>query len=92
MFDICLSFRYHVRKPLTGKSSPYAKNKGYINPVLHLGNLCSKAGFFSELKTWQSYTSQTSFPTFLVVFFAVSLLKNTVAGLVGSQEMCIWLF
>jgi len=25
---VCLSFRAHVRKPSTGKSSPYTRNKG----------------------------------------------------------------
>ena len=55
-------------------------------------SFCSKAGFFSELKTEWSDSPQTSNPAFLVVSSVISQLKNTVTGFLGSQIMCISLF
>ena len=55
-------------------------------------NFCLKVGFFSGLKTGHSDHPQTSRPAFLVDFSGILQLKNTVLGLIGTQEMCISLF
>ena len=52
-------------------------------------SFCSKVGFFSGLKTGRSDHSQTLRAAFLVDFSAVLQLKNSVLGLIGTQEMCI---
>ena len=52
----------------------------------------SKVGFFSGLKTGHSDHQQTSSPTFLVDFSGLPQLKNTILGLLGTQEMRISLF
>jgi len=46
-----------------------------------------KAGFFSGLKTRWNDSPQTLNQVFLAMFSPVSQLKNTIVGLVGSQEM-----
>ena len=55
-------------------------------------SFCSKVGFFSGLKMGHSDHPQTSRPAFLVNFSSVLQLKNTVLGLIGTQEMRILLF
>jgi len=52
----------------------------------------SKVGFFSGLKMGHSYHPQTSRPAFLVNFSGILKLKNTILGLIDTQEMCISLF
>ena len=52
----------------------------------------SKVGFFSKLKTGPSDHPQILRPAFLVDFSDVLQLKNTILGLIGTQEMCISLF
>ena len=76
---ICLSFCDHVSKPLTGKSSPYTRNKCWKKPVLHLptGKLLLESGFLSGLKTVWSNFPQALNQAFLAVFTAVLQLKST---------------
>ena len=48
-----------------------------------------KVGFFSGLKTGRSNHPQTLRPAFLVDFPGILQLKNSVLGLIGTQEMRI---
>ena len=45
----------------------------------------ARRSFFSELETRWSDSSQTSNQAFLAMFSVISQLKNTIAGLIGSQ-------
>ena len=49
----------------------------------------SKMGFFPQSKTWCSNLPQTSRLAFLVDFSGILQPKNSMLGLIGSQEMLI---
>ena len=75
---VCLSFSDHVSKPLTGKSSPYTRNKGYIKPVLHLhtGKLLLEGEFLFWVENQAEQLSTDFEPCFLAVFTAILQLKT----------------
>ena len=52
-------------------------------------SFCLKMGFFSWFKMEHSGHPQTSRPAFLVDFLGILQLKNTILGLINTQEMCI---
>ena len=60
--------------------------------TFHKCKLLLEGGFLSGLKMGRSSHSQTSKLAFLVDFSVVLQLKNTILGLIGTQEMRIFSF